>query len=341
MYDAVDADVALCPELECVVAVRDPVLLEFCLESHNFCDAAWNLIYYTGKAEIDPAVTERLPPNIRIFKQRPDLHVLIPSIIMAAAASANIDEEEAAPCGHGSSSSCGVGRMAHHHPARPSCEQPLLPYQVPVAEALEDRSMLDMIFTGPGDTHTKVQKLVALSEQKGISVDQLIADSGMGAGGNQHPVSSSPGSGSSSSEEEGGMEAMAQPTDRVRIVSNTEETLCHKVRGSTSPPSDQVSAESPAVPAHHVIQMPLPLVNASAAPSVSHAHGRSTAAAIARVTSTNVRCVDAPEFVRGMSKDGLKRWGILYCGGAAPVQAALQDISRSYKISCSFESFAW
>ena len=69
--------------IDCVgcCAVRDPALLEFCLKSHNFCDAAWNLIYYTGKAELDPAVTECLPPNIRIFKQRPDLHVLIPSIV--------------------------------------------------------------------------------------------------------------------------------------------------------------------------------------------------------------------------------------------------------------------
>ena len=314
-------------------AVRDPALLEFCLKSHNFCDAAWNLIYYTGKAELDPAVTERLPPNIRIFKQRPDLHVLIPSIVMAGEAFANGDDEEAAhPCGQAAQPS--------------SCVQPLLPYQVPVAEASEDRSMLDSILTGPGDAHTKVQELVALSEQKGISIDQLIADSGVGAGATQPPsVNSCAGGGTSSSPEEAeeGKEAIAREANRVQFASDTEETLSQKLRDPMQPPSDEVSAESsPAVPAHqHVIQMPLPLVTAAAAPSVSDVRGRRTAAAIARVTSTNVRCVDAPEFVRGMSKDGLKRWGILYCGGAAPVQAALQDISCSYKISCSFESFAW
>eukprot|EP00951_Prasinocladus_malaysianus_P049263 scaffold667755_cov45-Prasinocladus_malaysianus.AAC.1 len=48
----------------------------------------------------------------------------------------------------------------------------------------------------------------------------------------------------------------------------------------------------------------------------------------------------AEEFVKGMDTAALSTWGILYCGGAKPVEEALNKVSRKYKLSLNTESFA-
>jgi hypothetical protein len=42
-----------------------------------------------------------------------------------------------------------------------------------------------------------------------------------------------------------------------------------------------------------------------------------------------------------MTEDDLRRWGMLYCGGAPPVVAALEQTSREFNLSYKSESFNW
>jgi hypothetical protein len=61
-------------------AVRDVSMLEFFLK-HLYLDYdGWNLIFYTGKAPLNP-VLEELNTNVCIIKSRPDLCIAIPNII--------------------------------------------------------------------------------------------------------------------------------------------------------------------------------------------------------------------------------------------------------------------
>ena len=61
-------------------AVRDVSMLEFFLEHMYLDHDGWNLIFYTGKAPLNPAL-EELNTNVRIIKSRPDLSITIPNII--------------------------------------------------------------------------------------------------------------------------------------------------------------------------------------------------------------------------------------------------------------------
>ena len=45
--------------------------------------------------------------------------------------------------------------------------------------------------------------------------------------------------------------------------------------------------------------------------------------------------------LQGNSKFGGKNWGMLYCGGSAPVVKALKEYKRKYGVSLSVERFAW
>eukprot|EP00951_Prasinocladus_malaysianus_P034277 scaffold344771_cov44-Prasinocladus_malaysianus.AAC.1 len=57
-------------------------MLEFFLERFELDEEGWNLIFYTGKAALPPALDE-LNPNVMIVKERPDLHTIIPKLIHA------------------------------------------------------------------------------------------------------------------------------------------------------------------------------------------------------------------------------------------------------------------
>eukprot|EP00957_Ditylum_brightwellii_P207321 15352466-Ditylum_brightwellii.AAC.1 len=51
--------------------------------------------------------------------------------------------------------------------------------------------------------------------------------------------------------------------------------------------------------------------------------------------------IPASEFVSSLGKTSvLNTWGVLYCGGSKPVEAALRCISREYQINLNTESFA-
>jgi hypothetical protein len=39
--------------------------------------------------------------------------------------------------------------------------------------------------------------------------------------------------------------------------------------------------------------------------------------------------------------DRIKVWGMLYCGGAAPVMKALEEIHSEFRLHYAAESFAW
>ena len=39
--------------------------------------------------------------------------------------------------------------------------------------------------------------------------------------------------------------------------------------------------------------------------------------------------------------DRIKVWGMLYCGGAAPVMKALEEIQNEFGLDYAAESFAW
>ena len=41
------------------------------------------------------------------------------------------------------------------------------------------------------------------------------------------------------------------------------------------------------------------------------------------------------------AEDLMKRWGMLYCGGAPPVLKALEEISNEFSITYKSESFDW
>ena len=47
-------------------------------------------------------------------------------------------------------------------------------------------------------------------------------------------------------------------------------------------------------------------------------------------------------FVKAMSSTKqIEQWGMLYCGGAAPVNRALEEASKQYKVAYKSESFDW
>eukprot|EP00873_Tetraselmis_striata_P026370 jgi/Tetstr1/446634/TSEL_034157.t1 len=73
-------------------AVRDPAMLEFFLEQFDLDNHAWNLIFYTGKEPINPAL-EELHTNVRIIKQRPNLFSVIPNIIYGIESKKGLPEE--------------------------------------------------------------------------------------------------------------------------------------------------------------------------------------------------------------------------------------------------------
>lgn len=62
-------------------AVRDVSMLEFFLEHMYLDHDGWNLIFYTGKTPLNPALEELGGTNVRIIKARPDLSITIPNII--------------------------------------------------------------------------------------------------------------------------------------------------------------------------------------------------------------------------------------------------------------------
>eukprot|EP00873_Tetraselmis_striata_P033036 jgi/Tetstr1/453300/TSEL_040292.t1 len=73
--------------------VRDPAMLEFYLERRELDEDAWNLIYYTGKEPLNPAVTTDMRPNTMILHRRPNLHVAIPNIVYGIESGAGLPEQ--------------------------------------------------------------------------------------------------------------------------------------------------------------------------------------------------------------------------------------------------------
>lgn len=65
-------------------SVRDPAMLEFFAQQYNYLDhdRGHNLIFYTGKEPLNPALVETAE-NTTIITKRPDLEVVIPNIIHA------------------------------------------------------------------------------------------------------------------------------------------------------------------------------------------------------------------------------------------------------------------
>ena len=61
-------------------ACRDPAMLEFFLEHLYLDNTGWNLIFYTGKEPLNPAI-EELNTNIKVMKCRPSFPDIIPNII--------------------------------------------------------------------------------------------------------------------------------------------------------------------------------------------------------------------------------------------------------------------
>ena len=62
-------------------SIRDASLAEWFLDSIQFDDDSWNIIFYTGKREL--VLGRKLPANVLILKGRPNLEKTIISIIQA------------------------------------------------------------------------------------------------------------------------------------------------------------------------------------------------------------------------------------------------------------------
>jgi hypothetical protein len=60
---------------------RDNTLIEHFLARETFDDDAFTLIYYTGDVALSLAVTKDLPPNVSVFKGRPNLESVVTGII--------------------------------------------------------------------------------------------------------------------------------------------------------------------------------------------------------------------------------------------------------------------
>ena len=62
-------------------AVRYPSMLEFFLDHLYLCHDGWNIIYYSGKAPLNPALEDLTWSNVRVIKGRPDLETVIVNIV--------------------------------------------------------------------------------------------------------------------------------------------------------------------------------------------------------------------------------------------------------------------
>ena len=74
-------------------AVRDQAMLEFFLERLYLDHNGWNLIFYTGKANINPAL-ERMNTNVRVIYGRPNLKCIVPNIIYGVESSIDLPEND-------------------------------------------------------------------------------------------------------------------------------------------------------------------------------------------------------------------------------------------------------
>ena len=50
---------------------------------------------------------------------------------------------------------------------------------------------------------------------------------------------------------------------------------------------------------------------------------------------------EAVAAVKGMNASIFEQWGIMYCGGSAPIIRDLRDVSQHFKINLALESFSW
>ena len=71
-------------------------MLEFFLERFELDSEAWNLIFYTGREPIMPAL-DQLHTNVRIIKSRPDLESILPNIIFGIESKQGLPETYTSP----------------------------------------------------------------------------------------------------------------------------------------------------------------------------------------------------------------------------------------------------
>jgi len=73
-------------------ACRDVAMLEFFMDHLWLNNDGWILIFYTGKAELSPAI-ENANSNIKLVRKRPDLHMIIPNIMYGIESGKGVPEK--------------------------------------------------------------------------------------------------------------------------------------------------------------------------------------------------------------------------------------------------------
>mmetsp|Transcript_17430 Transcript_17430/g.24892 ORF Transcript_17430/g.24892 Transcript_17430/m.24892 type:complete len:638 (+) Transcript_17430:540-2453(+) len=257
-------------------ACRDAAMLEFYIEHMIVNSDGWNLIFYTGKDSLDPAV-DGMNTNVCILKGRPDLEAVIPNIIYG------IESGEGLP------------------------EKYLESEREQVKRRLADK-LLEL--EGRDDMRRSQKRLelneVAQSQGYRLENHQTVLQQREGSKVVQKMKGSIYGN-------------LANPLKEWKSDSES----CGNSNNLFGPDNKCVVDTMNQSKHRNLINLRISLMLESGFKPWEHQ-------------------IPASEFVSSLGKASvLNTWGVLYCGGSKPVEAALRCISREYQINLNTESFAW
>jgi len=328
--------------LNLIWAVRDAAMLEFFLEHMYLDHDGWNLIFYTGCKPLIPAL-EELNTNVRVIKGRPNLKIVIPNIIYGIESS--------------------VGLPETYTPSEMAKMRTLLSERMRELDGMIDLTSND-----------KLAELIAFAKSHGFLFTEILSDmETQNMSRRNLNIEQADDSISSLLSESNKNEPDTAPDHEAPHSSRSNRkrrrgdlratTVLHQIReyGANEAQQEQdfgLSHES--------------LLRGESASSLrrrgSYASESSSASGVPNKrrfsllresllrNQSNIlptrsitsafkpweKNKGARTYVRGLDPDTvLPTWGILYCGGSAAVQDALQQISEEYDISMEVESFNW
>uniref|UniRef100_A0A7S4NI13 Ferric reductase NAD binding domain-containing protein n=1 Tax=Odontella aurita TaxID=265563 RepID=A0A7S4NI13_9STRA len=322
-----------------VWAVRDPSMLEFFLEHLYLDHDGWNLIFYTGKEPLLPAL-EELNTNVRVIKGRPDLKTVVPNIIYGIESGVGLPEK------------CTPSSMVH--------------IKELLIEKMRELDEVDGI-----SSNSKVAALTTFANSHGFLFTDIInemKEENVKRNSSRFLTGSEPsreglstkdtiwGEGSSNADDNAGASAvLRQLREFGRVYSRTEEEdEEHSCEGIESAPlinhSSRVdrsewqqslgeTRESCSVSNDRRMRHMWTSIRQSFTPCMSD---QNVVKALTSTFKPWEKTDKAEYFVKGLDREHvLPTWGLLYCGGSPPVQKTLKEISAEYHISLNIDSFSW
>uniref|UniRef100_A0A7S2A4J8 FAD-binding FR-type domain-containing protein n=1 Tax=Trieres chinensis TaxID=1514140 RepID=A0A7S2A4J8_TRICV len=319
-------------------AVRDPSMLQFFLEHLYLDHDGWNLIFYTGKETLNPALIS-LNTNVRVINGRPDLRIIIPNII------------------YGIESLLGL-------------PESYTPREISRVREMVTEKMYDLERCGVMNNFEKLVELTSFASRHGFILTELMRDMEEAKQGAQvqriptcfqgmqvpaHDLEGFPGANNLSLVIDfGGDMVHQEETDSTKRVDQWHSNANVSKNNAFEHESD--CSSTPSISSLTQEYLGSESSSSSNRTAMSGGDLSELLKAFAKNTEVDSTTYNAPlcsvdpwddndqakDYVKNLDRGSvLSTWGILYCGGNKHIGNDLKRISNQYGISLNQETFTW